>query len=153
MAFIDQMRGKLTQAGQNTMQKAKELSEMAKLNNTIAVTERQIQELYAKIGYTVYCAYRETPLPEAAELIEETTKLHQTMESCKAQIRALNAAEVCPTCGAKISKSMVFCSSCGTNLQHEEPKPAEAENAYCANCGAALVPGAVFCTSCGEKIV
>ena len=50
MAFFDNMRGKLNQASQTTVQKAKEFSEIAKLNATIAATERQINELYSKLG-------------------------------------------------------------------------------------------------------
>lgn len=156
MAFMDQMRDKLTQASQSTVQKAKDLSEIARLNGVISNAEKQINDLYTKIGYAVYCAYYEAPLPEAADLINQVTELHQTIENSKAQINAINAADSCPACGAKISKGMAFCGNCGHKLiVAEQPAaevPAEPRPAFCANCGAPLSPDSMFCNSCGQKI-
>ena len=101
MAFMNNMRDRLTQASQSTVQKAKDLSELAKLNGAVSNAEKQISELYGKIGYEVYCAYCNAPLPEVAELIQQVTDLHQTIEACKAQIKAINTADTCPQCGAK----------------------------------------------------
>lgn len=151
MAFMNNMRDKLTQASQSTVQKAKDLSELARLNGVISNAEKQICELYEKIGFEVYRAYSSEPLPEVVELIQQVTALHQTIEASKAQINAINAVETCPQCGAKISKGMAFCSGCGHKLATEEA-PAAANTAFCTNCGARLPANAVFCTSCGQKI-
>lgn len=42
------------------MQKAKDLSEITKLNMVISESETKINEIYSEIGYKVYCAYRES---------------------------------------------------------------------------------------------
>ena len=151
MAFMNNMRDRLAQASQSTVQKAKDLSELAKLNGTISSTEKQIGDLYGKIGYEVYCAYCNAPLPEVEELIQQVTNLHKTIEACKAQIKAINAADTCPQCGAKISKGMVFCSGCGYKLTTEE-EPAAERASFCSNCGAQISADSMFCTSCGQKI-
>ena len=40
------------------MQKAKDLSEITKLNMAVSESETKINEIYSEIGYKVYCAYR-----------------------------------------------------------------------------------------------
>ena len=149
MALFDQMKGKLSQAGQNTAKKAKDLTEVARLNSVISSAERQISELYGKIGYGVYCAYCKNPIPEVRELIEQVNELHRTIEDSKAQIKTINAADLCPQCGAKINRNMAFCSSCGFKLPAEEQPAA---NIYCSKCGAQVPGDSAFCTACGEKL-
>ncbi len=152
MAFINNMRDKLSQASQSAVQKAKDLSEIARLNGVISSTEKQIAELYGKIGYEVYRAYCDAPLPEVAEMIEKVTELHHEIEASKAQINAINAADTCPQCGAKVGKGMAFCSSCGFKLPVQETPAAEQPSAFCSNCGAPVAANSAFCTSCGQKI-
>lgn len=153
MAFIDDMKGKFTQASQTTMKKAKDLSELAKLNGSISEAEKQINELYGKIGFEVYRAYSENPLPEAAELIAQVSELHRKIEDCRAQIKAINAANTCPQCGAKVAKGMSFCGECGFKLPApKQPETSEAAPGFCSNCGAQLPEGAMFCTECGTKV-
>lgn len=157
MAFFDNVRGKLNQASQTTVQKAKELSEIAKLNAAIASTERQINELYSKLGYEVYCAYNEAPLPEVESLINQLKELHQNIENCRAQIKEINAVETCPHCGARITKEMIFCSGCGNRLIVPQPEPLVVEEnvqevLLCGACGAELAPDSIFCTNCGNKV-
>lgn len=158
MAFFDNMRGKLNQASQTTVQKAKEFSEIAKLNATIATTERQINELYSKLGYEVYCAYNEAPLPEVEGLLGQLKELHRNIENCRAQIKEINAVETCPNCGARITKEMIFCSGCGTKLAVPQPEPVvqveeEAqEPIFCGACGTELAPDSIFCTNCGNRV-
>lgn len=152
MDFINNMRDRLSQASQLTVQKAKDLSELAKLNSAISNAEKQINELYGKIGYKIYCTYYDSPLPEVSDLISQVTKLHQSIETCKMQIKAINSANSCPQCGAKISKDMAFCSGCGYKLISTE-QPANTEpTLFCSNCGAPISSGSIFCTSCGQKI-
>ena len=151
MTFMNNMRDRLTQVSQSTVQKAKNLSELAKLNGAISSAEKQISELYGKIGYEIYCAYYNAPLPEVAELIQQINDLHQTIETYKARVKAINTADTCPKCGAKISKGMAFCSGCGQKLIVEEAPVAERAS-FCSNCGAPISADSVFCTSCGQKI-
>lgn len=121
MALFDNVRGRLTQAGQSTVQKAKGLSEVTRLNAKISGLENQINDMYRQIGYAIYCAHHEDPLPECAGAINQITELHKAIEECRAQIKAINDADTCPQCGAKINKSMVFCGVCGCRLVPEQP--------------------------------
>ena len=130
------------------MQKAKDLSEITKLNMAVSESETKINEIYSEIGYKVYCAYRENPLEEVKEEIGQIRELEEAMEACKLQIQAINAMNSCPRYGAKIKPEMMFCSSCGMKLQSEEQE----RPAFCSECGARLEPDMKFCTVCGHKV-
>ena len=59
------------------MQKAKDLSEITKLNMAVSESETKINEIYSEIGYKVYCAYRENPLEEVKEEIGQIRELEE----------------------------------------------------------------------------
>lgn len=154
MALFDNMKNKISAAGQSTVQKAKDLTEITKLNSAISGAEEQVRELYTTMGYEIYRAYYEKPLPEVAELIAQITALHQKIEDCKAQIDTINEVKTCPQCGSKVSKDMAFCGNCGSKLPVEEPAAVaeEAKPAFCGVCGAPITADTVFCTNCGNKV-
>ena len=153
MAFFDEMKNKLAATSQSAVQKAKDLTETTRLNSQVNETEKEISALYRQLGFVIYQAHRDDPIPEGAELIARIGELHGKVEELKAQIQNINRASHCPTCGAKISKGMVFCTSCGSKLPVVEEAPQEEKNvARCTACGTALEEGSLFCTNCGTKV-
>lgn len=152
MAFFDEMKNKVSQVGHSAAKSARDFSETAKLNGQISDAEKQINQLYTQIGYEIYCAHNAEPLPEVAGLIEQLNALHDQIDGLRAQIQAINAANSCPTCGAKIKPGMAFCSSCGAKLPQPQPQQQPAASSRCPVCGAATAPDALFCTSCGTRL-
>ena len=75
------------------MQKAKDLSEITKLNMAVSESETKINEIYSEIGYKVYCAYRENPLEEVKDEIGQIRELEEAMEASKLQIQAINVVK------------------------------------------------------------
>ena len=154
MAFFDNLKGKVSQASQTTVQKAKDLSEIAKLNTAVSNAEKQIFTLYGQIGVEIYKAYADNPQPEVAELVEQVKALEASIQESKERIKVLSAGEVCPECGAKITKGMAFCSACGAKIPVPEmiASPEAPAAKFCTNCGEALQPESLFCTACGTKV-
>lgn len=152
MAFLDNVKEKISQTSSSTVQKAKDLSEITRLNRLISEAENQINELYGKIGYEVYCAYHENPLPEVSELIVQVTEIHKNIVTYKEQIQTINKENTCPQCHAKISKGMAFCSGCGYKLTITESTESPIQSSFCSNCGASISADSMFCTSCGQKL-
>ena len=77
--------------------------------------------------------------------------MHNKIEEINEQILAIQAHDLCPNCGRKITSEMVFCSGCGIKL--EEPSNDDTEKvAFCSKCGEPLLEDASFCTACGAKI-
>lgn len=147
MAFFDSMKSKLTTTSQTAVQKAKELTEITRLNGRISDAEYQIEELYRALGQEIYQAYREAPLSVGTELIGRINDLNDDIAEYKAQIQAINQANLCPACGARISKGMLYCSSCGAKLPVQESKPVR----RCSGCGEVLEDGVMFCPACGTR--
>ena len=152
MALLNDLKGKLSQASQTTVNKVKDLSEVARLNGEISDAQGKIGELYGKIGFEVYKARQEGGEPELDGLMEQVKQLHQKIAENNELIQAINAVNTCPQCGAKIKKGMAFCSSCGYKLPVQEPPAPETGAGFCGHCGAPLVPGTRFCPSCGAKL-
>lgn len=150
MAFVDSVKDIFSQAGQS----AKGLTDTAKLNHTISVTEDKINELYGQIGYTVYCQYSSDPVPAVKELVDQINALHTSIEECKAQIAAINNLDLCPNCKARVTKGASFCGACGFKMEAEQSKPQSTDipPSFCMNCGASLTEGSAFCMNCGAKI-
>ena len=112
MAFFDNVVNKLTSSSQTVVQKTKDLTELTMLTAQVNDAEKKINDLYYKLGFEVYKAHREEPLEAGAEYFAQITELHQQIAEFKEQMSALNPAPVCPSCGARVSKDMIFCSGC-----------------------------------------
>lgn len=153
MAFINDMKSKFSQAGQSAMQKTKDFTEVNRLTNEIDEAGKQIADLYGRIGCEIYHAYRDNPLPEVAQMMEQVAALQQKIEANKKQIYTINTANLCPHCGAKISREMAFCRACGSKLpQQQTAAPAAQPGVTCSKCGAVCAAEAAFCMSCGNKL-
>ena len=155
MAFMDDVLGKVSQAGQSVSKKARDLSEYAKYSSTISDSETEIRNLYSEIGYKVYLAYCNNPLPEVAPQIQQITALNKMIEDARAAQKALNDSEKCPRCGTRLRPGMLFCNNCGCKLAEPAPQqgaPAmQAPARFCMSCGAPMAPDAMFCMSCGAR--
>ncbi len=152
MAFLDGVKGKISMASYSTVQKAKDMSELTRLNMAISESETKIKELYSEIGYKVYSAYKEEPLEAVKDEIGQVNDLHQAIEVCKLQIKSINAMNSCPNCGEKIKPTMIFCSNCGYRLQEERKEEEKVKKRFCTGCGKPLDPGVSFCTECGKPV-
>lgn len=148
MAFFDEAKKNINQVSQSAMQKTKDLSEIAKLNSSITECENKIRELYSKIGYETYRAYIDAVVPETEPLLMEVSSLYQTIDANRNRINELNAAKLCPNCGAKISKKHLFCGNCGYRFA----KPEKKLQRICPNCRSELADDSIFCSNCGTKV-
>ena len=53
----------------------------------------------------------------------------------------------CRNCGADVTPDSVFCSTCGSKIEHSAN-----ESSFCPNCSAEVAQGALFCSKCGHKL-
>ena len=115
MSFFDEMKESLVSAGKDVSQKAKEVSEIARLKLDIKSKEDYVEKQYAILGRMYYEQHKDE---EAAE--EEQFKVIkealEDIEHMKAEVLNLQGAAECPNCGERMPQGAAFCSKCGTIL-------------------------------------
>lgn len=158
MAFFDDFGKKLSQAGQSTIQKTKDMADVAKINMQISDEEKKINDTYLQIGKQ-YMELHASDCEESFKGMVQTIKDAQNkIEEYKVQIQDIKGVIRCPKCGAEVAKGALFCSACGEKMPEQQPAQEEVaaqapvEEKKCSNCGAVLANGALFCAECGTKV-
>lgn len=124
MTSFEELKAKALDLAQAGAAKAKELTDIAKLNIANSAEEDAIRKAYIEIGKLYYAERGMAPEGAYAALCEKITASKQTIEANKAKIAELKAVadveEAAPTCG---------CCGGETQVPPEEPiTPAEPQD-------------------------
>ena len=117
MGFFDDLGKKVTDAGQKTMQKAQEMSEVARINSLISQNESKINNVYYQIGKLFVSIYGNDCREEFAGMVATVAELEQQNATYKKQIQEVKGIQHCEKCGAEVAMGVAFCSSCGITPQ------------------------------------
>ena len=154
-SFFDNLGDKLNVMGKGIADKAKEVSDLNKLNSQIREEERKVQSAYQEIGEQYYKLHKDDPTPDFSENILAVDASLAQIAQLKAEVQKLKGVCTCANCGAEVPATAQFCSHCGAKIEHpvaEETEAPAAEAHTCPNCGATVEADAVFCPECGGKI-
>lgn len=116
MGFFDELTESLTIAGRDVTQKAKDVSELAKLKLDIKSKEDYVQKQYAALGAAYFEKHKDEEGIEEAEQFFLIKEALGEIERMKNEVLKLQGAAECPKCGAKMPEGASFCSSCGTKM-------------------------------------
>lgn len=86
MAFFNELGKKIGNVAETATDKAKEIAEVTKLNNTISSEEKQIKEYYGEIGEFIFQRDKENPDSPVAELCRKILASQQNIEDLKQKI-------------------------------------------------------------------
>ena len=144
MDFFNKI-GKTVSAGvSGTASKAKELTEVQKINSQIHQQQSDIESKYAQMGKIYYEKFGENgEISELNELCAEINIILAEIEVNKEKINEIKGFKKCESCGELIDNGNIFCPICGVKQSVVVPK--------CVKCGAVLEEGARFCAKCGTK--
>lgn len=152
MAFWDNLSQKASETTAKAMQKAKEMSDIAKLNTMISEEETKINNTYYQIGKLYAAIHSHDHEEEFVGMIATLSESEEKIKSYRQQIQDIKGVVRCPQCGAEVQSGAAFCSSCGIPM----PK-AQLANAgdlvRCDSCGSMVKKGVRFCTACGKPMV
>lgn len=151
MALFDNLSRKASEAGQNALQKAKELSEVARINGLISNEEKTINNAYYQIGKLYATIHRTNPEPDFSGMVSSVAEAETRIKDYKKQIQDIKGVQRCDNCGAEVPRGAAFCSSCGAVMPKIESSIPD-DSVKCANCGAIVKKGMRFCTSCGNPM-
>lgn len=149
MAFLDNFSKKITLAGQTAIQKTKEITDVARLHETILSEEKNIKENYNRIGMLYVELHADDYEDSFGDKITAIKESEIKIQNCRQQIKEIKGIDYCRKCGAEIPLNAAFCSSCGASV---EPVGVNEIMMQCPNCGEWLHKGMKFCISCGEAV-
>ncbi len=147
MAFLDELGQKVSTVGQNAKQKAKCISETARIREGIAAQEKQLYQFYYEVGKIYVGHHYRNYEDHFSELIPSIIEAETKLRDLRNQLNALEKEGKCEYCGAVVAKNAKFCMSCGKEVQKVQDNASR-----CPVCGAAISAELAFCTSCGTKI-
>lgn len=119
MAFFDKLSETLANAGRDVSQKAKDLSDTAKLTMDIHTKEDQVQKMYAQIGKLYFDSHKDDD-PAEYEQMAQIKEMLTVIEDMKKELMEIKGAKVCPNCGKEVGSEDAFCKNCGSKLENDE---------------------------------
>lgn len=122
MDLFNKLAETITDTSKVVTKKAKDVAEVAKLNNQISIEENRINAAYLSIGKRFY-------EENAGEVLEAYIQDFSIINESKAKIQNLKAQLIqlkgvcqCQQCNAEVPANFSFCNFCGAKLAVEEPK-------------------------------
>ena len=141
MAFFEQLRKRITEAGQGAAQQDKNFADVTRLNSAISDKEKKIAQLYQNIGQVYYERHGSDPAPEHQQAVEEIKGLFAEIAQNQEEIKQIKGIVKCPNCGADVPLQAAFCNACGTKMPQPTPPAAPAPAGDMQTC-----------PSCGERV-
>lgn len=126
MVFFEKMGETLSMKGREATQKAKDLTELAKLNAKVGQLEGKIKTWYQVIGEKVYHSEKDQDHAGLEAEFDMITEMFSEIGQIKKQIAALKGLQECPSCRAQVDENARFCPKCGAKL--EDPWTIEDED-------------------------
>lgn len=163
MGFFEDIGKKVADAGQKTVQKTKEMSDVIRLESLVTKEENKLEQIYNQIGKLYVELHADSFEDAFAEMFGEIREAEQNIQNCRQQINEIKnsrnreedktaASGRCPNCGAAVSEGSLFCTSCGKPIPQVEASSDTAGKQFCVACGAELASDAIFCEKCGRKV-
>lgn len=116
MAFFTKLGETISATGKDVSQKARELTEIAKLNMDVKAKEDFVTKQYMEIGKQYFELHKgdEEPFFEEIGLIKDSLA---EIEQLKSDIAELKGKKKCPECGAVVEQDSAYCSKCGAKCE------------------------------------
>ena len=151
MGFLDNLSRKVSEAGQKTIEKTKEIADITRLNTMISEEQRVVSTTYQKIGKTYAELHRDDPEEAFADMIRIINTAEEKVKGYERRIQDIKGVQRCEKCGASVPNGAAFCSSSGATMPKITPLLPECF-VQCQRCGAEVKEGTRFCTSCGAPM-
>ena len=116
MAAWDDLKDSLFAAGRDVSQKAKEVSEIAKLKMDIRAKEDFVEKQFAALGRAYYEANKGHADEKDAEPFRVIKDAMDEVARMQQQLLDIQGVVVCPNCGTKSPVGKSYCSDCGAKL-------------------------------------
>ena len=117
MSVFNEIGQKISNSSQLVAKKTKNLTEVARHNILISEENKKIEQLFGKLGQEYYNKFGASPDGELDEVCSEIRDCFTKIESYSEEIKKIQSARICPSCGAECPSDIAFCGNCGKKLQ------------------------------------
>lgn len=152
MSLLDALSRKVADAGQKTVQKTREVSDLAKLNSLISQEKDQVNQLYYQLGKKYMELYEDNPEEEFVSLIQGIRKGELQIESYQKEVQEIKGVQYCNHCGGEVPIRYSYCSFCGNSIKKPTQETLSADYVTCPQCHHSVKKEMRFCTSCGHPM-
>lgn len=115
--LLNKIGEKLSAAGADVTQKAKEASAILSLKNKIREEENKEKLIYQEIGRKYFEEHKADENASYIEDIQAVFAAKAGIETLREQLKEIKGVEFCPSCRAEIDKETVFCPKCGNKIK------------------------------------
>ena len=115
MEFIDKIGDTLVSVSKDATQKAKDISELAKLRIDIRSKKDHINKLYQEMGKAYYEEHKNEEEPDYDQIVL-IKEAEEALAELKKQVGQLKGMQRCPKCGQDMPLDADYCSKCGEKL-------------------------------------
>jgi len=153
MAFLSEIKNKISQTTQNAVKGTKSMADTVKLNALITDEEKLISERYQQIGKLYYELYSTQPSEEIfAPACTAITESMDRIAGYRKEIQEIKGIKICTNCGAGVPTSTSFCSVCGCAMHKDVAAEIPTQNRTCPSCNNEVETKMTFCSNCGSKL-
>ena len=151
MAIWNNFTKKASDTTEKAIQKAKDLTETAKISLLVSQVEEKQNKLYLQLGMRYAKAHSHDFEADFADLMEAIATTEQQIRTYQQKIQELKSAATCAHCGAVLAPTAAFCSVCGSRVVKPQPAASQ-DGVVCPACGAVMKKNMKFCTACGNAL-
>lgn len=124
MDFFSKLGETITETSKDVSQKARDLTELARLNMNMKKKEDFVQKQYLEIGRQYFSLHKDDEEPFFEEISVIKEKLQEILQ-LEMQIAAIKGQKKCQNCGTLLEQDSLFCRKCGAKYEDifvEEPE-------------------------------
>lgn len=116
MDLFDKISDTLVTATKEVGQRAKGMTDLAKLQYEKKCKEDELKQKFEALGRKYYQQKKAEKSEEDAEEFEDIEMTIQQINDLNEGIMEAKGAKTCPKCGTRVADNASFCSNCGTKL-------------------------------------
>lgn len=121
MAWFDNLGKSVKNAGNKSVDKAKEIRDTSRIALDIKSQENLINKLYTDLGKAYYTEHKKDSDPKYGQILE-IKAAYKKIEELQAERDEIKGMIRCPGCGKTVSREAAFCPGCGTKIIIPEPE-------------------------------
>lgn len=117
-SFFENIKTAVKKAGRTVSDKAREVTQSAKLSAEINGAKANMENAFADLGKKYYSISGSNPDPELAELCSKIDGFKKAIAEKELELKKVKGERICHECGKTVTdKTAAFCPFCGMKME------------------------------------